>query len=282
MKKILTTFFIVLLFVFTPITNSDNSEWVFQAEEKTIMELKDNINELEKKDDDIEDKYDELNTDYRIKTFLKKDLTLIELNKIRRLVKQYNTNNSFIELALFDKVKKWISVVEERRLLLEEKRKLYSWLIPYIDSKYDDDYVEYIKWDAKLFHEKEDLKEDKIIKQEILDNKVEMIETKIQEHRDFINESIKKIIETRLDEKISNLSNNETFIKLPQESKIKVLDKTIWKIVDKLVFMKENANLTLSWSIKWLENSPLNKKIQTYNIAVKKLEIFRDTLINEK
>jgi hypothetical protein len=77
----------------------------------------------------------------------------------------------------------------------------------------------------------------------LLNNKVEVIETKIQEHKDYINENIKKVIETRLDEKIKKLSENEAFKILNHDSKIKVLEKTIVKIKIKL------QNLELSSTV---------------------------------
>ncbi|MBT3728546.1 hypothetical protein HOF65_03485 [bacterium] len=93
---------------------------------QTIKELKDNINLLDETSTSLIKEYDELNTDYELKAFLRRDLTLIEFNKIRRLVGNYNTNKSRIEIELFQKAKDLLPVVVERRLLLEEKRKLYS------------------------------------------------------------------------------------------------------------------------------------------------------------
>jgi hypothetical protein len=107
-------------------------------------------------------------------------------------------------------------------------------LIPYIDKKYKIRYLEYIKSDAKIFNEQNNLTTNIISKKEILSSKVENIENKIKEHNDFINESIKKVIEDRLDEKINNLKLNESFIVLNTESKIKILNKTITKIENKI------------------------------------------------
>lgn len=279
LKHIFLSLIAIIALMYTYSANSANTgELDFSSDWNTIMELKENIDVLNEKDSDIDVQYDELNTDYEIKTFLRKDLTLIELNRIRTLVKEYNVNNIAIELELFEKAKIWESVVDIRKELLEEKRKLYSWLIPFIDSDFDSEYIEYIKWDAKLFNDKEDVKEDKIVQQEILESKVELIELKIQEHRDFINESIQQIIETRLDEKIQNLSNNETFKQLVPESKIKVLDKTIEKIQAKLDNLESTYDVLWTWSIVITDSNYLDKKIKTYKIAVLKLEEFRDSI----
>jgi hypothetical protein len=76
---------------------------------------------------------DVLNTDHKLKSFLKKDLTLNELNIIRSLVNEYNTNKNKIESILLVKEKELNSIIEEKKLILEEKKYFYSKLIPYID-----------------------------------------------------------------------------------------------------------------------------------------------------
>ena len=52
-----------------------------------------------------------------------------------------------------------------------------------------------------------------------------------------------KVIETKLDEKITNLNQNETFKVLNTESKIKVLNKTIDKVKLKLNDLEDSNNL---------------------------------------
>lgn len=245
---------------------------------KTIKELKENINELDKTENELSIELDLLNTDYKLKGFLRNDLTLVELNKIRFLVGEYDINKNNTELEIINKIKERLPIIEEKKILLEEKRKLYSWLIPYIDPTFKDDYINYIKWDAKIFNEQRDIETDIIIKREILSNKVDIIETKIQEHRDFIDESIKKVIESRLDEKIQNLNNNPTFQILNDDSKNKVLEKTIRKIKIKLQNLENSQSSTWSGILLKPNTNTLDKKIQTYNIAVEKLETFKNNI----
>lgn len=216
---------------------------------------------------------DVLNTDHKLKSFLKKDLTLNELNIIRSLVNEYNTNKNKIESILLVKEKELNSIIEEKKLILEEKKYFYSKLIPYIDWIYNNEYLEYIEWDIKIFNEQRNVETDLIAKKELLNNKVEVIETKIQEHKDYINENIKKVIETRLDEKIKKLSENEAFKMLNHDSKIKVLEKTIVKIKIKL----QNLELSSTVFTNWIINT-LDKKVQTYNTAVDKLEVFKNSI----
>jgi len=237
---------------------------VFLDEWKTIKEDIKNINILEQINIKLDNDLYILNTDYKLKSFLRKDLSNIELKKIKIIVSEYNTNKWKLDLILIEKAKDLLPIIDERKLLLEEKRKLYSGLIPYINTDFRKQYLEYIKWDAKIFNEQNDVTTDIIGKKEILSHKLETIETKIQEHKDFINESIERVVETRLDDKINNLNNNERFKILNTESKIKVLDKTINKIEIKL----QNL-IDVNWN---------TKTIQIYYIALSKLNLFKDWL----
>jgi hypothetical protein len=74
-----------------------------------------------------------LNADHELKSFLKKDLTNNDFDKIRLLITQYNTNKGKIESVLNKKAKELIPVIEEKKLILEEKKLFYSKLTPYID-----------------------------------------------------------------------------------------------------------------------------------------------------
>jgi hypothetical protein len=83
-----------------------------------------------------------------------------------------------------------------------------------------------------------------------------------------------------LDEKIINLRNNESFKVLSWDSKRKVLDKTIFKIKDKLSNIKKtNLSITTNaWLIQKKDNDLIDKKIQIYQIAVDKLDNFRESV----
>jgi len=69
---------------------------------KTIKELKENIYVLDQEDNRLDNDLKILNTNYELKNFLRKDLTLVESGKIRILVQNYITNKNRIELALFE------------------------------------------------------------------------------------------------------------------------------------------------------------------------------------
>lgn len=264
MIKIFITFFIFLLI---PTSFAEYYEVGSFAEEKTIKEIKSDITTLDKQSLELDTNFKDLNSDYELKSFLKKWLSIIELNKIRRLVSDYNENKNKIDIVLYEKAKNIESTFEENKRLLEEKKKLYVWLTPYIDQDFKEDYLEYIKWDAEIFTKQKIVTTNIIKNKEILNSKVEALETKIKEHRSYIDTSVKNLVNKKLDEKIENLKNNPSFTKLDNESKIKVLDKTIVKIKIKLKnFDSEKVD---------------SNKVQTYNLALSKLIDFQNTLINQ-
>lgn len=268
--------FLTLWFYWT--ANSYLNELVFYDDWISINELKENIDELDKESLNLNNEFKELSTDYKLKTFLRNDLTITQIRKIRKITSEYNDNKSKIELILYEKIKSFSSTVIERKKLLEEKRKLYSWLIPYINTSNREEYLEYIRLDAKFFNVQKDISSDIIIKKEILSTKVENIEDKIKEHNDYINKNIKNIIETKLDEKINNLKLNKSFGSLSNKSKIKILDKTIKKIIEKNNILKSNNNQTSTWWLNVVKSDFLIKKIEIYDIAIFKLNIFRISL----
>ncbi len=281
MKMIIKYFYSILVLLaiwFYSTTNSYLSELAFLDEWKTIKELKQNIKKLDKTQLELSKELVELNADYKLKLFLKKDLYTFEINNIKKIIFNYNTNKAKIESILFEKAKSFLSVLDEKKLLLEEKRSLYNWLIPYIDQKYKKEYLEYVKWDAKIFSEQKDLTANIIVKKEILNEKVENIETKIKQYKDFTNESIKKVINNKLEEKITNLKNNVTFQVLNNESKIAVLNKTIRKIKIKLLNLENSETNSWTVMITKRKSTMLEQKIQTYNIAIEKLKAFRNSL----
>lgn len=276
--KILLTLITFTVFWLSFIANSYNSELVFIDEWKTIKELKENINSLDKINSDLESDFSLLNSEYDLKKFLKIDLNEFELLKIRNIIYEYNKNRVELENKLEINAKKLLPTIDDKILLLEEKKLFFSKLTPYIDTKFSDEYLEYIKWDAKIFSEQKNIASNLISKKEILSIKVTNIETKIQEHKDFIDNNIRKIIEKKLDEKIENLSKNETFKILNKDSKKKVIEKTIVKVKIKLQNLENNYQLTNSWLLLKQKDELLNSKIQTYNITVEKLENFRNSI----
>ena len=269
----------ILVISLPSFTNSYNDELDFLGTWLTIKELKENIDYLDKTNSELDDELKNLNTDYELKNYLRKDLSLIEVYNLKVIISSYNRNKLQLDTILIEKAKNLQSVNDDKKTLLELKKEFYNSLIPFIDNKFNDNYINYIKKDAKIFTEQNDISTDIIVKKEILINKVSKIEIKIQEQKDFINKKIKNIIDVTIDEKITNLSNNVSFNNLSKDSKLKVLEKTIYKIKEKLdKLIEENLELTKTGSLSKNNNDLINKKIQTYIIALDKLVMFKDSI----
>lgn len=274
-KKLLLVYITILITFNYQSTNSYDKELSTFDDWKTIKELKESIDILDKANSELVEDYKDLNIDFEVKKFLRTNLSELELSNLKNTISIFNTNKLRIENDISNKIKNKLSVVEEKKSLIEEKRKFFNWLISYINSEFNNDYLNYIKENVQIFIEQK--KQNNLeIKKEILNSKLWVLETKIQEHKNFINENIKKIIESKLDEKLKNLSNNETFKALSKESKVKVLNKTIDKINQKLDKLK-NSNISNTWTISKYANDIYDKKVQTFMVAMTKLENFRDT-----
>jgi len=278
-KKILFKFLVFITICLINITNSYAYVLGFLGTWETIKELKQSIQTLDKVNNQLKNDFNELNADIKLKSFLRNDLSLIEFQKIKTIVWNYNKNNKIIEEKLLLNAKKQISIVIQRKKLLEQKRLFYNWLIPFINIDFKNEHLEYIRRDAEIFNKQNIVLTDIEVKKEILDTKVTRIESKIIKHKEFIRDSIRKVIEERLDLKIRNLVNNETFIVLKNDSKIKVLEKTIRKIKIKLQNLEKSRVITWTWiTTNDLNLNSLENKIDTFNIAIKKLEKFKNSL----
>ncbi len=275
-KKIFNILFVITLLLFFS-TNSYAWELSILWTGKTIKELNNSIKILDNEKNKIENDFSELNTDLKLKTFLRKNISRFEFNKIKELVINYNKNEKELNEKLLLEAKKWLDIKNTRKKLLENKRFFYNWLIPFININHKKEYLEYIKRDAELFKKKNIISVDIEVKKDILDNKVSRIESEIKKHKDYINKSIKNIIDTRLEQKINNLKNNDWFKFLSNESKVKVLEKTIRKIKIKLSNYTNKINLSWTWINQ--ENTNIDNKLETYKIAIEKLENFKNIYI---
>ena len=275
-KKIFNILFVITLLLFFS-TNSYAWELSILWTGKTIKELNNSIKILDNEKNKIENDFSELNTDLKLKTFLRKNISRFEFNKIKELVINYNKNEKKLNEKLLLEAKNWLDIKNTRKRLLENKKIFYNWLIPFININHKKEYLEYIKRDAELFKKKNIISVDIEVKKDILDNKVSRIESEIKKHKDYINKSIKNIIDTRLEQKINNLKNNDWFKFLSNESKVKVLEKTIRKIKIKLSNYTNKINLSWTWINQ--ENTNIDNKLETYKIAIEKLENFKNIYI---
>ncbi|MDP2395452.1 MAG: hypothetical protein Q8M44_00695, partial [bacterium] len=73
----------------------------------------------------VED-YKDLNIDFEVKKFLRTNLSELELSNLKNTISIFNTNKLRIENDISNKIKNKLSVVEEKKSLIEEKRKFFN------------------------------------------------------------------------------------------------------------------------------------------------------------
>jgi hypothetical protein len=139
---------------------------------------------------------------------------------------------------------------------------------------YKNEYFKYIKEDLNIYNKQNIIKSNIISSREKLDKKVEALEDRITTHKVLINHSINEIIKNRITQKINNLKYNKKYIILDNETKIKVLEKTIVRLKIK----KQNYISTNNMYLLMNKNIA-DKKIKSYDYAILMINEYKETLI---
>ncbi len=257
---------ILLVILFFSFTKSYADDLVFSDSSKTIRELKESI-ESDKIKSDFYIKLKDFSPDQKLNSFFREDLENQDINNVKSIIEQYNKNKSILEWELLNKSKQLLDTSNIKVKLLEEKKKLYIDLTKYIKIDQYQNYLDYIKSntaiDSNIYR-----------KQELVNTKVTILEEKIKEYNDNLDDSLQKLVENKMDEKVYFLSQNSSFSNLDNNEKIKILDKSIQKIYWLIEKMKSD-NLDLDTSNFVKANNI--KKMEIYNIVLKKLESFKNT-----
>ncbi|MDF1682686.1 MAG: hypothetical protein P1U46_02965 [Patescibacteria group bacterium] len=140
MFKIIIT---IICLLFTNLAYSAEVE--FNDESKSIRELKDNIEVLDKDRESVISKIKDFNPSENLKKYFKKNLNEDELNELSIIIDQYIFKKNELESIFIDKSKLLEDVSDIKVLLLEEKKQFYKNILIFINSDYYDEYLEYIK-----------------------------------------------------------------------------------------------------------------------------------------
>lgn len=264
----------VLLFITLSIlclsTKSYANDLVFSDSTKTIRELKENIEGLDKAKEDLYLKLKDFAPDQKLRSYFRDDLSLLDLENMRSIIDEYNKNKQELEKELQERSKQLLDTSMVRKNLLEEKKELYKKLTSFIKTNEYSNYLEYIKSDTTIYFERKEIDSDIYRKQEIINTKVNILEEKIKEHRIYLEESLQRLVESKMDERLELLNQNKSFALLKNKQKIEVIEKTIEKaqiLINELSI--QNINDTNSISIN------NRKKIEIYKVVVNKLEEFK-------
>lgn len=268
MKKIILLFLVLSLF-----TKSYANDLDFIDEWKTIRELKENIETLDKDKDNLDVKITSFEADLFIIDYLKENLTYSDFENLKIIISDYNEERFRLEKLLNSKSVQLKSTTSTKIKLLELKKDLYTKITPYIKEESYPDYLKFIKSDTSLYSEKQEIDSDILRKQEILNNKVEVLEKRIERHKEFIENNLRLLVEKKIEEKIFALNENENFLSLNKEEKNTVLEKTISKIRDRITDI-DNFDYTDN---EYLLSSN-EKKIEIYEITLEKLLEFSELI----
>ncbi|MDP3380482.1 MAG: hypothetical protein Q8S84_02895 [bacterium] len=81
---------------------------------------------MDKANSELVEDYKDLNIDFEVKKFLRTNLSELELSNLKNTISIFNTNKLRIENDISNKIKNKLSVVEEKKSLIEEKRKFFN------------------------------------------------------------------------------------------------------------------------------------------------------------
>jgi len=264
---------VISMFSILNIFTAQAQTWV-TLENKSIKEIKQDIEKLHIDRNTLNNQFTILTQNNNFVSYLVKNdyfrtnINWYELDNIEKLITWYNENYIKINNQLLDKAKNLEDIYDEKIKLLTIKKDLYQSLIQYIKPSQYQDYLVFIKWDAKIIKEDIDVKWKLVSNKKLLSRKVTLIEERIQVERKRMSVHLKESISVRIDEKIKLISQNEKFLKLSTELQAQVIQKTINKVENAIIKIEE----------KLINDNILSQKIEIYEILHKKLIDYYHTL----
>jgi hypothetical protein len=97
-------------------------------------------------------------------------------------------------------------------------------------------------------------------------SKVDVLEKKIEENNQNLDNELRIIIDQKFDEKISNLIDTPSFSKLSNVDKIKALEK----VIDSLNIKVKVFASSMNYNSIYIESD--KKKLEIYKIMIQKLQ----------
>lgn len=257
MKKIL---FIITFFVFSFSPKIYANDGVFN-DGKTIKDLRKDIDNIEQIEINLDLKIKNFFSEYKLDSYLRKWLSDEEYQNLKKVVESYVTKNVELETK-FQKLFKEKDLLETQDDLIEIRKTLYKNLVPFISSDKYREYIVYVENNIKNFIEKNTLQINKLKTQKTYNKKVDILERKIQENRENLDLELRKIIEEKVDEKLSLLIEANYFVNLSNETKLVTLEK----VTENLILRKKD------FEIEWNYPESDKKKLEIYNVMIAKLQ----------
>lgn len=256
-RKILLTSLAIILF--SNISYSDYDSVLMMDKEKTIKELKLNLEDLDKVKNDLEDSKSEIRLNSELYSYLKEDISSSDNSALLNILSDYNKKRATLEKQLKEASNKLKDTTTISANLFDLRKKLYDSILPYVDTKKSSKYLEYFNKQTKSYLEELQVDADIIKKSVIVNEKINNIEEKIKEHREYLNTTLKNLINDQINVKIDTIIEWEAFQSMTLDQKLSILDKIIKKVDDmQKWFIYENNVLNVSQNLK----ANNNKKVE--------------------
>lgn len=214
---------IFLFFVF--IVLSSNSIFASEDNEKTIKQLKDNIEVLKSKKiinfSEFE-KFKQVNGE--LANYFSKSLSEESLKKIEIIIINHNSNKVNIQKSV-DKNK----TIE----LIELKKDLYNQFYFFIDESKIDLYNEFVRKNISTLEKWDEIKKDIESKEKIIEDKVSTIKEKIEQNHKKEQEKLDLLLKIKIKSHILKFKNSEKIQLLWKEKQKILLEVILNKILEK-------------------------------------------------
>lgn len=263
MKKIIYLIITFLVFSFYPFVYANDNG--FSNVSKTIKEFKKDIENISKVENNLDAKFKLFLEEYKISSYIKQNLTPEENKQIKNIANNYLKNNWTLEFKLSN-INKEEEILKIQNSLLDLRKDLYKNLVPFINQKYYKNYLSFVEWNIKNYVEKNNLYLNKQKLQANYNSKVDVLEKKIEENNQNLDNELRIIIDQKFDEKISNLIDTPSFSKLSNVDKIKALEK----VIDSLNIKVKVFASSMNYNSIYIESD--KKKLEIYKIMIQKLQ----------
>lgn len=271
--------FVITFFISSLNTYSYSWELGDFSDGESITQINQNIKNLDKnKDENLKNQKKFLET-YKLDKYIKSNILPEEIWEIKEIAKKYGIENEKLEKEfnwLLSEIKvtstqEDIFEIEKIKInILELKKDLYKNLTLYIDDNQYKEYLKFVWEEVKSVKIAQDLKTQIVFEKIKLNKKVTVIEEKIQENNEKLQNDINNLVEQHIKIKIEEFQKNEKFQKLSIEWKIKVLDITINKVQNKIHEINSN-----SWDIIQ------DRRKNIYMLIIKYISELRQEYFNE-
>jgi hypothetical protein len=202
-----------------------NSVFAIEDSNKTIKQLKDNIEVLKSKNVinfSVFEKFKQNN--WELANYFSKNLLEKELFKIENIIVDYNAKKKDIKESISN---------NKNFELVELKKDLYSKFNLFIDKSKKTLYNEFVNKNILTIEKAEEIKKDIENKEKIIEKKVSNIKEKIEENHKKEKEKLELLLKEKIKKKIYSFKNNEKVQKLSKE-KQKLLFKIVLERIQKI------------------------------------------------